>query len=75
MSVSNSLVLAQLILDYSNALMTYTNLQAKAAAENRPPTDAELDELARGDDAKRARFQADIDAARKRVAAIERPTD
>lgn len=65
--VSNGLLLAQLILEHGTALTQYADLQRRTRAENREPTDAELNELGQGDDAKRARFQAEIDAARLRL--------
>jgi hypothetical protein len=74
--MSNSLLIAQLILDYSTSLSQLAALQAKARAENREPTDEELDKLGEGDDVKRARFQAAIDDARsRRISGSQRPPD
>jgi len=65
--MGNALVLIQLLTQGLTQLQGYGALLAKAHAEGRDVTDAELDACVKADDASRARLQALIDAAKGRT--------
>lgn len=60
--MGNVLLLTQLLLQVTTQAQQFSQLLAKAHAEGRDVTDAELDALVSADDAARARLQALIDA-------------
>jgi len=60
--MGNALVLVQLLLQATTQVQQFGALLAKAHAEGRDVTDAELDTLVAADDAAKARLQALIDA-------------
>lgn len=60
--MNNAILLTQLLLQAATQVQQFGALLAKAHAEGRDVTDAELDALASADDAARARLQALIDA-------------
>lgn len=60
--MGNALLLTQLLLQATTQVQQFGALLAKAHAEGRDVTEAELDECVGKDDAARARLQALIDA-------------
>lgn len=58
----NALLVTQLLLQAATQVQQFGALLAKAHAEGRDVTDAELDALVSADDAAKARLQALIDA-------------
>lgn len=60
--MGNALLITQLLLDAATKVQQFGGLLAKAHAEGRDVTDAELDAATAADDAARLRLQALIDA-------------
>lgn len=60
----NAIALLTLLLQYSDKLTQIGTLLSKTRAENREPSDAEMDALFAGDDAAKASLDAAIAAAK-----------
>lgn len=62
MNTSNALLVTQLLLQAATQVQQFGSLLAKAQAEGRDVTDAEIDQYVGRDDASRVRLQALIDS-------------